>query len=133
MNNRLAIIAPLLAIFLLCSALLPGCPSAHTLQGEALPNVGVDEKPGARVPLDHRDHGASRADHHDPFHGRSCRFLPVAYMAVFDGEERLPHFRAKGHAGLFLGLMPLIFFHPAIALLMLLVIGRMWVNEGESP
>ncbi len=52
MNNRLAIIAPLLAIFLFCSALFPGCPSAHTLQDEALPNVGVDEKPGARVPLD---------------------------------------------------------------------------------
>ncbi len=49
MKFRLAILIPLLAA--LCS-LDPGRLSAHTLQDEALPDVGVDEKLGARVPLD---------------------------------------------------------------------------------
>ncbi len=36
-------------------------------------------------------------------------FLLVAYMAVFDGAERVPRFPAKGYAGLFLGLSLLVF------------------------
>ncbi|HEX9022759.1 MAG TPA: SCO family protein [Geobacteraceae bacterium] len=39
-------------IFLAAFCCCPGGLSAHTLQDEALPNVGVDEKLGARVPLD---------------------------------------------------------------------------------
>ncbi len=41
-------------------------------------------------------------------------FLLVAYMAIFDGEERFPHFRAKGYAGLFLGLVLLVFFQASL-------------------
>lgn len=42
----------LLTLFLSVAALLP-CPlSAHTPQDEALPNVGVDEKLGTRLPLE---------------------------------------------------------------------------------
>ncbi|HEX9023980.1 MAG TPA: COX15/CtaA family protein [Geobacteraceae bacterium] len=41
-------------------------------------------------------------------------FLLVAYMAVYDGKERLPRFSAKGHAGLFLGMGMLIFFQASL-------------------
>jgi len=36
-------------------------------------------------------------------------FLLVAYMAVFDGRDKIPRFPAKGYAGLFLGLVLLVF------------------------
>ncbi len=41
-------------------------------------------------------------------------FLLVAYMAVYDGKEKLPQFSAKGHAGLFLGVGMLIFFQASL-------------------
>ena len=52
MKNCMAISVLLLALFLFVAPLLPGPLSAHTLQDEALPNIGVDEKLGAQVPLD---------------------------------------------------------------------------------
>jgi heme A synthase len=36
-------------------------------------------------------------------------FLMVGYMTIFDGDAMAPAFSAKGHAGLFLGLVLLIF------------------------
>lgn len=39
-------------LFLTVATFLPLPLSAHTLRDEALPNIGVDEKPGAQVPLD---------------------------------------------------------------------------------
>ncbi len=52
MKHPLTIIAQFLALFLCCATLLPSRLAAHTLRDEALPNVGVDEKLGNRVPLD---------------------------------------------------------------------------------
>ncbi|WP_157046107.1 SCO family protein [Geotalea uraniireducens] len=46
------LIGALLALCLTAAGLVPGRLEAHTLQDEKLPNVGVDEKPGAQVPLD---------------------------------------------------------------------------------
>ncbi|HTP64968.1 MAG TPA: SCO family protein [Geobacteraceae bacterium] len=52
MKHPLAIIAPFLAIFICLATLLPSRLAAHTIRDEALPNVGVDEKLGSRVPSD---------------------------------------------------------------------------------
>jgi protein SCO1/2 len=52
MKPCLAIIVLLLMMFLPGAAFLPNLLLAHTRQDEALPNVGVDEKLGAQVPLD---------------------------------------------------------------------------------
>lgn len=48
----MAISGLLLVLFLSIAAHLPSPLQAHTLQDEALPNVGVDEKLGTRLPLD---------------------------------------------------------------------------------
>jgi protein SCO1/2 len=42
----------LTAVFLAAACVFPLPARAHTLQDEALPNIGVDEKPGVQVPLD---------------------------------------------------------------------------------
>jgi len=46
------LITPMLTLFLSLMALHPALLTAHTLRDQALPNVGVDEKPGNQVPLD---------------------------------------------------------------------------------
>jgi protein SCO1/2 len=52
MKNCMAISGLLLTMFLSMAAFLPTPLQAHTLQDEALPNIGVDEKLGAQVPVD---------------------------------------------------------------------------------
>jgi protein SCO1/2 len=52
MKLRIAIIGLLLTLFLFVAAFYPSRLLSHTLQDEALPNIGVDEKLGAQVPLD---------------------------------------------------------------------------------
>ncbi len=52
MPSRTTITGLLLALFLSCAPFPSASLQAHTLQDEALPNVGVDEKPGNRLPLD---------------------------------------------------------------------------------
>ena len=51
MNLRMLFIVMLLAVSL-GSSLSPRPLSAHTIQDEALPDIGVDEKLGAQLPLD---------------------------------------------------------------------------------
>jgi heme a synthase len=41
-------------------------------------------------------------------------FLMVGYMTIFDGDSRAPGFSAKGHAGLLLGLLMLLFFQASL-------------------
>jgi protein SCO1/2 len=52
MKPHMAISRLLLMLFLSVAALFPTPLPAHTLQDEALPDVGVDEKPGTQLPLD---------------------------------------------------------------------------------
>ena len=52
MKPGIVTMALLLAVFLCSAALFPVHLAAHTLRDEALPNVGVDEKLGSRLPLD---------------------------------------------------------------------------------
>jgi len=51
-GRKPACLIPLLALFFFTSALLAGRSAAHTLLDEMLPNIGVDEKLNAEVPLD---------------------------------------------------------------------------------
>lgn len=50
-HSKTVVISILLLMFLGFVWIVPFCPEAHTLQDEGLPNVGVDEKLNAQVPL----------------------------------------------------------------------------------
>src|SRR5208337_2998417 len=52
MKPCMAFIGLLLTLSLSAATFFPTPLQAHTLQDEALPNIGVDEKLGAQVPLD---------------------------------------------------------------------------------